>query len=99
MTVLRSQTDKLALQLPQTAEYVFIRFYYESQDLTPVPLLVLRFYFGKQHNLLLSGALTITSQQEDNTSGGPGTGEAVKLPASQSHQDKAKRQQLIARVS
>ena len=30
VTILRSQADKLAVQIPGSAEYVFIRMYYES---------------------------------------------------------------------
>jgi len=90
VTMLKSQTDKLAVQLPTSAEYVYIRMYYESQDLSPTPILIFRVYFGKQTNLLASGDFT-------HVGGRGGKGEASsedllsgltageRLPASKSH--------------
>lgn len=46
------------MPLPSSAEYVYLRLYYESQDLTPIPLLIFRVYFGKQTALLASGDFT-----------------------------------------
>ena len=90
------------MPIPPSAEYVFIRLYYESLDLTPVPLLVLRVYFGKLTNLLASGDLSLgrgkgEASHEDLLSGL--TGGAEKLPVSRSHQEKAKRQMMLSRVS
>ena len=75
--------------MPTSAEYVYIRMYYESQDLNPTPILIFRVYFGKQTNLLASGDFT--------SAGGRGKGEdsredllsgltaGERLPASKSH--------------
>ena len=81
---------------------MFIRLYYESLDLTPVPLLVLRVYFGKLTNLLASGDLSLgrgrgEASHDDLLAGL--TGGAEKLPVSRSHQEKAKRQMMLSRVS
>lgn len=90
------------MPIPASAEYVFIRLYFESQDLTPVPLLVFRVYFGKLTSLLASGDLSLgrgrgEASQEDLLSGLAGGTE--KLPVSRSHQEKAKRQMMLSRVS
>lgn len=90
------------MPIPPSAEYVFIRLYYESLDLTPVPLLVFRVYFGKLTNLLASGDLSLgrgrgEASHDDLLSGL--TGGAEKLPVSRSHQEKAKRQMMLSRVS
>ena len=90
------------MPIPPSAEYVFIRLYYESLDLTPVPLLVFRVYIGKLTNLLASGDLSLgrgrgEASHEDLLSGL--TGGVEKLPVSRSHQEKAKRQMMLSRVS
>lgn len=96
VTTVRSQTDKLAVTLPNTAEFVYLRFHYESQDLTPMPLLIFRVYFGKAQSLLASTLLS--AKQESQDTGLSLLSPGDPLPVSRVHQDKAKRKQMITRV-
>ena len=63
--------------------------------------MVFRVYFGKLTNLLASGDLNFTKGKgetsNDDLLSGLTSGE--KLPVSRSHQEKAKRQQMLTRVS
>ena len=85
VTLLRSHSDKLTVSLPTSAEYVYIRVYYESQDLTPVPLLVFRVYFGKQTNLLSSGDFTAGKGKGEGSNEDLLIAPGDKLPVSRSH--------------